>query len=70
MKDYLPPEIVHVCMPKLRLLFPFMWKDIIEGRAKRANRGQPKPVLLSSHKAHLMPVSGLAYIDDAQILIR
>lgn len=70
MKGYYPFEEEHVCMPKYRLMFPFMWKDLIEGRAKRANRGQPKPVLLSSHKAHMMPVSGLAYLNEAKILVR
>ncbi|KAF2880421.1 hypothetical protein ILUMI_25755 [Ignelater luminosus] len=69
MKGFYPFEQEHVCMPKYRLIFPFMWKDLIEGRAKRANRNQPKPVLLSSHKAHMMPVSGLSYINEAKILI-
>lgn len=70
MEDYHTEEPVHACMPKYRLIFPFTWKDNIEGRAKRANRGQFKPSLLSSHKAHLLPISGLTFLNDAQILIR
>ncbi|KAK4876176.1 hypothetical protein RN001_012598 [Aquatica leii] len=69
MTDYYPPTPTKACIPKYRLQFPFMWKDAIDGRAKRANRGQPKPVLLSSYKAHMLPVSTLIYLDDAQILI-
>ncbi|KAI5633166.1 hypothetical protein NE865_14118 [Phthorimaea operculella] len=42
------PSQVHVNMPALRLQFPFLWKDRIEGRAKRAVRDQPLPVLLNS----------------------
>lgn len=57
-------------MPKYRLQFPFLLKDRIEGRAKRSNRGQPLPRLLNSYKAHSLSVSGLTYIQNAQILIR
>lgn len=70
MEDYCRPEPVKICMPKYRLIFPFLWKDVLVGRAKRMNRGQPKPVLLSSWKAHLMPVSGLTYLEEARIIVR
>ncbi|KAF5307990.1 hypothetical protein FQR65_LT06558 [Abscondita terminalis] len=69
MIDYYQPEQVKVCMPKYRLMFPFLLKTVILGRAKRANKSQLKPTLLSSYKAHLLPVSGLTYINEAQILI-
>ncbi|KAF5291198.1 hypothetical protein FQA39_LY14440 [Lamprigera yunnana] len=68
MVDYFPSEPVKVCMPKYRLLFPFLWKDLIDGRAKRATKGQPKPLLLSSYKGHMLPVSGMCYLNDAKIL--
>lgn len=70
MRDYCTAEKEEVCMPKYRLLFPFLLKDRIEGRAKRSNRGQLLPILLNSFKAHGLAVSGLAYIQKAQILIR
>ncbi|XP_076266144.1 WD repeat-containing protein on Y chromosome-like [Rhynchophorus ferrugineus] len=65
----LPEDVVHICMPKYRLLFPFMWGDRFVGRAKRMITNQPLPVLLNSYKGHFMPVSGLTFIEDCQILI-
>lgn len=70
MKDYCTHEKVDICMPKYRLIFPFLWADVFVGRAKRMHRSQPKPLLLSSYKGHLMPVSGLAYIEEAKIVVR
>ncbi|KAK5645470.1 hypothetical protein RI129_006770 [Pyrocoelia pectoralis] len=70
MADYYPPNPApNVCLPKYRLIFPFMLKDLVDGRAKRAVRDQPKPVLLSSFKGHMLPVSGLAYLNEAQIVV-
>ncbi|KAB0795580.1 hypothetical protein PPYR_12419 [Photinus pyralis] len=69
MTDYYPPNLTtRACLPKYRLIFPFMLKDLIDGRAKRAVRDQPKPVLLSSFKGHTSPVSGLTYINEAAIV--
>lgn len=57
-------------MPKLRLTFPFLWRDRIEGRAKRCVRDQPLPLLLSSVRAHLRCITALAYIDDLRLVLR
>ncbi|XP_030753243.1 WD repeat-containing protein on Y chromosome isoform X2 [Sitophilus oryzae] len=71
LKNYcvLPEDMEHICMPKYRLMFPFMWGDRFVGRARRMIANQPFPILLSSYKGHFMPVSGLTYIEDCQILI-
>nr|XP_032514989.1 WD repeat-containing protein on Y chromosome-like [Danaus plexippus plexippus] len=69
MTNYLTNEEVHVNMPKLRLTFPFLWRDRIEGRAKRCVRDQPLPLLLSSVRAHLRCITALAYIDDLRLVL-
>ncbi|XP_034826941.1 WD repeat-containing protein on Y chromosome-like [Maniola hyperantus] len=69
MKNYLVNEQVHVNMPQLRLMFPFLWRDRIEGRAKRSVRDQPLPVLLNSYRAHLRCVTALVYIDDPRLVL-
>ncbi|CAG9763835.1 unnamed protein product [Ceutorhynchus assimilis] len=71
MKNFcvLPEEKEHICMPKYRLQFPFMWGDRFVGRAKRMIQGQALPILLNSYKGHFMPVSELAYIEECQILV-
>lgn len=56
-------------MPRLRAEFPFLWRDRIEGRAKRCVRDQPRPLLLNSYRAHLRCVTSLAYIDDQKLLL-
>lgn len=61
---------VHVNMPKLRLTFPFLWRDRIEGRAKRSVRDQPLPLLLSSYRGHLRCITSIAYVDDLQLVLR
>lgn len=48
-----------------------MWADVFDGRAKRAKNKEPfLPVLLSSIQGHYLPVTGLAYVDDSQIIVR
>ncbi|XP_052739537.1 WD repeat-containing protein on Y chromosome-like isoform X1 [Bicyclus anynana] len=69
MKNYLRNEKVHVNMPLLRLTFPFLWRDRIEGRAKRCVRDQPLPLLLNSYRAHLRCVTTLAYLDDLRLVL-
>ncbi|XP_013178307.1 PREDICTED: WD repeat-containing protein on Y chromosome-like isoform X2 [Papilio xuthus] len=69
MTNYLTTEKVHVNMPRLRMEFPFLWRDRIEGRAKRCVRDQPLPLLLNSYRAHLRCVTSLAYIDDQKLLL-
>lgn len=59
-----------VSMPSYRLRFPFMWGDRFVGRAQRAVRQQPLPVLLNSFRGHLKPVTHLVYLSQAEILIR
>jgi hypothetical protein len=56
-------------MPQLRLEFPFLWKDRVEGRAKRSVRDQPLPLLLNSYRAHLRCITTMAYIDDLKLLL-
>ncbi|CAF4905141.1 WD repeat-containing protein on Y chromosome isoform X1 [Pieris napi] len=68
MTNYLTHEKTHISMPKLRLKFPFLWRDRIEGRAKRCVRDQPLPLLLNSYKAHLRCVTSLAYVDHLELL--
>ncbi|XP_063236121.1 WD repeat-containing protein on Y chromosome [Bacillus rossius redtenbacheri] len=70
-QNYMQPNTEHtkVCMPLLRLQFPFLLRDRITGRAKRAVRGQPLPALLSSHRAHLACVNHLEFLPQAGILI-
>ncbi|XP_038214707.1 WD repeat-containing protein on Y chromosome [Zerene cesonia] len=68
MTNYLTLEKVHVSMPQLRLQFPFLWRDRMEGRAKRSARDQPLPLLLSSARAHLRCVTALAYVDHLELL--
>ncbi|KAG5863407.1 hypothetical protein JTB14_010170 [Gonioctena quinquepunctata] len=60
---------IHICMPKYRLMFPFMWGDRFVGRARRMIANQKEPILLNSFKGHFMPVSGLTYIDECQIIV-
>ncbi|CAH1154332.1 unnamed protein product [Phaedon cochleariae] len=71
LKNYcvLPEDEEYICLPKYRLMFPFMWGDRFVGRARRMVTNQPKPILLNSYKGHFMPVSGLTYIDECQIVI-
>ncbi|XP_047019630.1 WD repeat-containing protein on Y chromosome-like [Helicoverpa zea] len=68
LSNYLIKRPVHVNMPRLRLMFPFLWRDRIEGRAKRSTRDQPLPLLLNSYRAHLRCVTSLAYIDEMKLL--
>nr|CAD7572926.1 unnamed protein product [Timema californicum] len=72
MKSYMVPEEHQskVVMPKYRLQFPFLWKDRVEGRAKRAVREQPLPILLSSYRAHLEAVTHIEYLTETRIVIR
>ncbi|KAJ2949922.1 hypothetical protein O0L34_g11240 [Tuta absoluta] len=69
MENYLRTEEVHVNVPALRLDFPFLWKDRIEGRAKRAVRDQPLPMLLNSYRGHMRCVTCLAYIDETRTVL-
>ncbi|KAJ8731039.1 hypothetical protein PYW08_002452 [Mythimna loreyi] len=66
--NYLSNETVHINKPRLRLLFPFLWRDRIEGRAKRSTRDQPLPMLLNSYRAHMRCVTTVAYIDEHQLV--
>lgn len=71
MLDYCTHETVKINMPRYRTMFPFLWKDKMwVGRAKRMSRGQPKPLLLTSWKAHQMAISALTYLEEAQIIVR
>ncbi|XP_046383836.1 WD repeat-containing protein on Y chromosome [Ischnura elegans] len=60
------PKIV---MPKYRILFPFLLKDRLNGRAKRAIKGQELPLLLSSYQAHLRAITHVEYIREAKIVV-
>ncbi|XP_043259688.1 WD repeat-containing protein on Y chromosome [Colletes gigas] len=67
--NYLIPDPPRTCMPLLRLEFPFLWNDKINGRAKRAVRDQPLPLLLSSVRGHDKAVTSIQIIPDARIVI-
>ncbi|XP_076748719.1 WD repeat-containing protein WDY [Xylocopa sonorina] len=67
--EYLVPNPPNTCMPLLRLELPFLWKSRIIGRAKRAVRDQPQPLLLSSVRGHLSPITSVQIIPDARIVI-
>lgn len=55
---------------KLNSRFPFLWRDEIEGRAKRLIKNQSLPVLLNSYKGHTKaPITGLIYSENNQVLI-
>ncbi|EFA09801.1 WD repeat-containing protein on Y chromosome [Tribolium castaneum] len=69
LRNYCEPETETISMPKLRLQFPFLWGDFFAGRAARIANTQSLPMLLNSYKGHVMTISHLTYIDDAQILI-
>lgn len=70
LSNYMLPDPPKVCMPLLRLKFPFLWKDKIDGRAKRAVRDQKLPVLLSSVRGHMQGIMSLQIIPSAQIILR
>lgn len=72
MENYAQPDtfIEKNMTIKLRLKFPFLWKDTILGRAKRAVRDQHYPMLLSSFKAHLKPINSIEYISESELIIR
>nr|CAI5831958.1 unnamed protein product [Callosobruchus analis] len=71
LKNYvcLPEDVEHICMPKYRLMFPFLWGSRFMGRAMRLALAQEKPMLMNSYRGHYMPISGLTYIDECQVLI-
>ncbi|XP_060803800.1 WD repeat-containing protein on Y chromosome [Amyelois transitella] len=68
MTNYLVQKKEHINMPRLRFMFPFLWRDRIEGRAKRSARGQ-LPLLLNSYRGHLRCVTTIAYIDSMKLLL-
>lgn len=57
-------------MPALRLEFPFLWRDRLEGRAKRSVRDQARPLLLNSYRAHMRCITCIAYIDEHKLVLR
>ncbi|KOC66274.1 WD repeat-containing protein on Y chromosome [Habropoda laboriosa] len=67
--NYLMPNPSKISMPLLRLEFPFLWRERIIGRAKRAVRDQPLPLLLSSVRGHLGAITSVQIIPDAHIII-
>ncbi|XP_076227529.1 WD repeat-containing protein WDY [Nomia melanderi] len=67
--NYLIPDSPKVCMPLLRLEFPFLWKDKINGRAKRAIKDQPLPILLTSVRGHIKSVTSVQVISNAHIIV-
>lgn len=57
-------------MPLLHLEFPFLWKDKIIGRAKKAVHDQAQPLLLSSVRGHIKSITSIQLIPDARIIVR
>lgn len=70
LSNYMLPNPPKVCMPLLRLEFPFLWKDKIDGRAKRAVRNQTLPLLLSSVRGHTRGITSLQIISSARMIVR
>ncbi|XP_011883535.1 PREDICTED: WD repeat-containing protein on Y chromosome-like [Vollenhovia emeryi] len=70
LSNYMLPNPPKICMPLLRLEFPFLWKDKIDGRAKRAVRDQPLPLLLSSVRGHTRGITTLQVISSARMIVR
>ena len=55
---------------KLNAKFPFLWRDAIEGRAKRILRNQVQPQLLSSYQGHRgSTITSLTFSENNQLLI-
>ncbi|EFN73429.1 WD repeat-containing protein 49, partial [Camponotus floridanus] len=69
LSNYMLPNPPKICMPLLRLEFPFLWKDRINGRAKRAVRKQALPLLLSSVRGHMRGITSLQIIFSARIIV-
>ncbi|XP_043800370.1 WD repeat-containing protein on Y chromosome isoform X6 [Apis laboriosa] len=67
--NYLVSDPPEINMIHLRLEFPFLWKDRFLGRAKRAVKDQPLPLLLSSVRGHLKSITSVQIIPDARIII-
>nr|B7FF06.1 RecName: Full=WD repeat-containing protein on Y chromosome; Short=WD40 Y [Drosophila grimshawi]DAA06440.1 TPA_inf: WD-40 domain protein [Drosophila grimshawi] len=61
-------EKTEVCMPRLRLDFIFLRKDLFLTRAKRVIRNQPEPMLVSSYKGHLKAINSIGFINLPKIL--
>lgn len=64
-----PPVVERISQVRLRNLFPFLWRDQIEGRAKRKVKSQLEPQLLNSYQGHLKSITGLIFSEPNQVLI-
>lgn len=53
----------------LRLEFPFLSKDLIDGQAKKCAKTFDKPILVNSYRAHLKSINSIVYIDESKLLI-
>lgn len=62
-------EQTKISMPRLRLKFPFLIRDLWEGRSKRVARTILNPILVNSFRAHMQTVCTLAYIDVHRIML-
>lgn len=63
------PAVEDISQVKLRQIFPFLWKDKVEGFAKQAVRKQEKPQLLNSYQGHKKSITGLIFRERNQVLI-
>ncbi|KAH8263299.1 hypothetical protein KR044_006922, partial [Drosophila immigrans] len=61
-------EKTHVCMPRLRLEFIFLRKEMFLPRAKRVVKYQPEPMLVSSYKGHLKAINSIGFINLPKII--
>lgn len=61
-------EKVRENKPRLRLIFPFMIRTRLAGRAMHSARGGPV-LLVNSYRAHLQAITSLEYIDRYKILL-
>ena len=60
---------MNVSKAKQRSKFTFLWRDIIEGRAKRSVLKQNKPWLVNSFNAHKKAITSLVFIEKNEVLI-
>lgn len=70
LKNYMLPDPPEINTCALRLEFPFLWKDRINGGAKRAVRDQPLPLLVSSLRGHTNAINSIEFVPGARIIIR
>lgn len=57
-------------MLELRLNFPFLTNDRLEGRAKRTHRHLLNPFLICCYKGHTASITSIIYLKDPKLILR